>query len=657
MKKRFLFLLFGLLQVSYLRAQLNASQPVFENVECFLNNCTDIRNQGKIEFGFLRVPENRENPQNRYLKLAVVILRAKSSFPKSDPIIYLNGGPGVKTLQALNMYKNHYLRQDRDFILLDFRGVGYSEPTLCPDLPFKIFEMMAQNLSPAQEIQRKKALYMECVQDLEKQAVDLSAYNTASIAADIRDLCAALGYQTYNLYGISHGTRIALAMMRDFPQGIRSVILDSSAPIGWQTLTGMIPNFDRSLGLLFRACEEDSKCRLNFPDLEKDFYEVLQNLEENPLELHLPLTNQISQEKFYINAQDFALTLQQTLYTKSGYASAPWLIKAFKDKNLTVLQNLFSDLPERLMRVDWGMQLLVNAFDLSYFQKREVYLQEAQNFPLIADKLAFFEADLEVFKDWKYPVDTRLENIPVKSTIPTLILAGTVDPVTPPINGRFTHRYLPQSFYVEFPMNGHGVSVSGECARQITERFIDNPRAAPSSDCLAEISPLHFQTEVYENGYFFSLLQDMLAKRNLFFVIGFAFAFVISISPILGWPTMLLMNKLRHRTDTEQVSESARWTASLTALLSFIFLLFLMQFTLNAFRENSSMLLFGLPVPSTLFFIIPYFLCFGTLGMVFFTIQAWKKLWWKVGGRIHYSMLTGVNLALLVFYYYYNLFL
>ncbi len=41
----------------------------------------------------------------------------------------------------------------------------------------------------------------------------------------------ALGYPTYNLFGISYGTRLALVMMRDHPgAGIRSVVLDSSFP-------------------------------------------------------------------------------------------------------------------------------------------------------------------------------------------------------------------------------------------------------------------------------------------------------------------------------------------------------------------------------------------------------------------------------------------
>ena len=638
-------------------AQFNSTPAAFENVACFLKDCSDIRNRGKIEFGFLNVPENRQAPNSRLLKLAVVILRAKSPYPKPDPIIYLNGGPGAKTLASINLYKNHYLRQDRDIILLDFRGIGYSEPSICPNLSYKIFEFLAQDLNPEQEIKQKNTLYQDCLNDIKAQGIDLSAYNTASIATDVRDLCKALGYQSWNLYGISHGTRVALALMRDYPEGIRSVILDSSAPQGLQTLTEIIPNFERTLNLIFENCENDTQCAVSFPELKNDFYTTLQNLEKEPIKLSMPGIYPHSPKEFYVNAQDFAIILHQVLYGKTGYSSVPWLIKAFKEKNEAVLSNLFAGLPEQLYRVNWGMQMLVNHYDLSHYQSRTSYQQKASNFPLIQDKLSFFESDLEVFKHWKIAYDFENANTPVKSDIPTLILAGEMDPVTPPKNGKFTQKYLSNSYFFEIPFNGHGVSVADLCAKSITEQFIATPSQKPLSECLASVPSIKFQTEVYENGHFFNLLEDVFKKYSLFFVIGFAFAFIISISAILGWPIMLLMDKLRKRPQFEQVSLSARWTASITFLLSFGFIMSLAQLTIVAARENSFMLLFGLPVPSTMLFMIPYLLLFGTVGMVFFTVQAWKKLWWRLGGRIHYSLLTGVSVALMFFFYYYQLFL
>ena len=56
-----------------------------------------------------------------------------------------------------------------------------------------------------------------CHDRLESQGVDLSAYNSAEIAADVEDLRLALGVERWNLYGWSYGTRIALTFPRTEP--------------------------------------------------------------------------------------------------------------------------------------------------------------------------------------------------------------------------------------------------------------------------------------------------------------------------------------------------------------------------------------------------------------------------------------------------------
>ena len=70
-----------------------------------------------------------------------------------------------------------------------------------------------------------------CVQQLTATGVDLSQYTTSASANDAVALVKALGYDDYNLYGISYGTRLALEVMRNHPEsGLRSVVLDSTYP-------------------------------------------------------------------------------------------------------------------------------------------------------------------------------------------------------------------------------------------------------------------------------------------------------------------------------------------------------------------------------------------------------------------------------------------
>ena len=62
-----------------------------------------------------------------------------------------------------------------------------------------------------------------CIAELEAQGVDRYAYNTAASAADLIDLRRALGYRTWDVYGVSYGARLAQeAMARDGGRSARS---------------------------------------------------------------------------------------------------------------------------------------------------------------------------------------------------------------------------------------------------------------------------------------------------------------------------------------------------------------------------------------------------------------------------------------------------
>ena len=178
----------------------------------------DIPDGYDMECGYLTVPENRSDPNSATIDLAVAIVRVDN--PASDPIIYLAGGPGSSAIDefvsAPESWDINQFLYGSDLILLDQRGTGYSYPTLnCWEM-----EQAAEN-----SISDYDAA-VACHDRLVSDGIDLTAYNSAESAADVEDLRIALGYDTWNLFGISYGTRLALEVMRDYPDGIRSVIID-----------------------------------------------------------------------------------------------------------------------------------------------------------------------------------------------------------------------------------------------------------------------------------------------------------------------------------------------------------------------------------------------------------------------------------------------
>jgi pimeloyl-ACP methyl ester carboxylesterase len=78
---------------------------------------------------------------------------------------------------------------------------------------------------------------------------------------------------------------------------------------------------------------------------------------------------------------------------------------------------------------------------------------------------------------------------PVRSTIPTLILAGQFDPATPPEYGRMAARTLPRSFFFEFPGVGHHARFGSPCAQSIMLEFLKSPTRRPDAGCIAQMKP------------------------------------------------------------------------------------------------------------------------------------------------------------------------
>ena len=81
------------------------------------------------------------------------------------------------------------------------------------------------------------------------------------------------------------------------------------------------------------------------------------------------------------------------------------------------------------------------------------------------------------------------ENEAVHSSVPTLVLAGEHDPITPPVFAEIVATTLPDSTVVTFPGVAHGALLSTRtCPYDISWAFLQNPSAPPDTGCLAEMT-------------------------------------------------------------------------------------------------------------------------------------------------------------------------
>ena len=234
--------------------------------------------------GYLTVPEDRSNPTGPTIRLAVARVPAVSDTPAPDPIVYVAGGPGTSALVTANSVVDTGMNADRDVIFLDQRGIMHSEPNIaCPEFDTYFAASMLEHFSSPETGAKSNAATQACHDRLVAEGVDLAAFDTTANAQDVADLRVAMGIDEWNLFGVSYGTDVTLTVLRDHPQGIRSVVLDSVVPPNRNLVPGFWPGAAEGLEAMIGACADQPACAAAYPDLMGDFNHAVNALTEAPV--------------------------------------------------------------------------------------------------------------------------------------------------------------------------------------------------------------------------------------------------------------------------------------------------------------------------------------------------------------------------------------
>ncbi len=473
------FLLIGLIVAPVLaHDNLHSVEPA----SCWMTLPDGVVEGQNLDCGYLNVPENRSDASSPTIQLAYTVLHASADVVKPDAIIYLSGGPGGNAVGEIDGWINTPYLQDRDLVLLDQRGTGYSLPTLnCPEVE--------QNDDDATQA---------CHDRLVKEGVNLQAYNSVGNAADVADLRVALGYKEWNLYGISYGTRLALTVMRDHPEGVRSVVIDSVYPPEVSSWEEYGQNTADEFNKLFQGCAQDEKCNAAYPDLEKIFGSVVEKLNAEPA--HYSGTDATSGDKVDkdMSGNDFIDRVFQVLYSTESIPHLPMVINEVANGNYAALDDLesgssitsgFRQKTDEDITDSEGMNQSVEC------QEEVAFLDEAKaiaNVP--AEPASLHDNSINAiqgtFSDcqiWDVKAADQLETKPVVSDIPTLVAAGEFDPITPAKWAESAASHLANSFYFLFPGGGHGVIDMNDCSKGIMQAFLDDPMQKPDGNCIADI--------------------------------------------------------------------------------------------------------------------------------------------------------------------------
>lgn len=494
--KKYSFSLLLSLSIIY-SFQVNPKVSGFEPTFIYSDSTTHkISPDQDFQFGYLLVPENRNDASPDTIQLPVYIFKSRSKNPKKDPIIYTVGGPGSSTMRSSMYMKSYKYLDDRDLILFEQRGTQYARPHLsCPEWAQAIYESQLPNIAEKEAESLLEQAAKDCRERLIQEGIDLSAYHTRESAADIEDLRKVLKIEQYNFLSLSYSTKIAQVLLREYPESIRSVVMDSPLPLESNYDELSVGNLMKALDKILSDCGKDPACNEAFPELKERFYQYLRDKTERPLEVKIKHPKSGKKETILLQGKDLVAVFSLA-YTQD-VPNIPFEIHQLLKGNLGSVKAQLSSLFKGPASGNGiGMRLSVWCAEEYPFVSQERVEIEKTKYPEVLG-LSPEVFSKEVCDIWKVERVPEIENQAVKSDIPVLFLSGEYDEATPPAFAAMMCPNFPNSHHLIFKGWKHGPSTnwSNPCAMQAANDFFNAPLSKPNPECLAKILSPKFKVK------------------------------------------------------------------------------------------------------------------------------------------------------------------
>ncbi|MEO0696088.1 MAG: alpha/beta fold hydrolase [Pseudomonadota bacterium] len=534
--------------------------------------------------GLLTVPENREKKRPRDIRLNFVKLAAREPedwdteesgewVKRDDPVIYLTGGPGAHLTGYVERLKDHGIRDTRDLFILEQRGIGYSDD-FCPI--YSVFDPATMNAkTPEEAAAAQLAQAEDCFRKAKDAKVDLSGYNSIENARDVKAMRQALGFEQWNVWGISYGSVLGQAYLKVDPEGIRAAVIDAIVPLEQGAhFQGVGEHYARTLNLLQEDCNADETCAKHFPDFVGRLKEAALKVSENPIELDAIDPELFPSGKAWLFEQIILGAPFIQFYEQDNYGALPAFIEGLADiveKEDYERMRIFTagEGGDGFVSISNGMYNAITCNDgWAYFLEDSLARDKALNpvLSLINGDPSYGAEFAKLCRKYGMRLRPAEEYLPVETNIRTLIVEGALDPITPP---PLAKRILPgfsNGTYVEFDYAGHGPTRSVECAGEFLTSFFDDPEGDLDLSCPQSMEAPTFIGPVWNVDGHLNLLTTAAEDEKAVALSG-AWIGASAIALILSFIVMTLSSVARviNRGDTLSTS-GARTVGWLTAL-------------------------------------------------------------------------------------------
>ncbi|MCC9070524.1 alpha/beta fold hydrolase [Flavobacterium sp. F-65] len=643
MKLKTTFSIIIILWIGFL-TNIVAQNITFEKADPFLPQFKDSSPK-EITWGYLNVPETWGAKDGKMIKVAVAILKNTSNLKTSNAVVFIQGGPGAGGIVNIWSWINHPLRKNNDIILFDARGTGLCKPRLSDDLGEKFLDILAKNQSVEEDEKQKVDAVMLYRQELINRGININAYNSLSVANDLHALKSKLNYKNWSIYGVSYGTYVAQVYASNYPEDIKSLVLDSAIDDISSYYVDNTANYINSLNKVFEICKKEEKYNKEYPDLEKTYYEVIADLEKNPLTVFVDKSI-IPSGTFTYNSEDFKVAIQQALYNKQLVEIIPLLIYQFHERKGESLGNLVSAFSS-LLELDYGFYYCVSCNEALPNNSFSEYQKNASKFKGLNGGISFYKSDFKVCDAWNKNRNEALKahydlsNLAL-AKYPVLIFSGEFDPITPQTNGQKVAAKFKNVHTVEAKTYGHVPSFT-TIGREVAEKFIDHPEEKLDLNAFQKAKPILFVTGVIINKGI-AKAGNSIGEFNPVFL----FPLVIALGIMLIFIFIYFIKLMKRRYAIIQ-DKIIRLCLIITSVVGLGLFVSLIMAILNVSKQNFFILAFGLPEN----FDYVFSLLFGFLGCLMLTFLYFLFTIKKTNQRgIVFSVIfSNILLATYLFYW------
>ncbi|HUK12022.1 MAG TPA: alpha/beta hydrolase [Thermoanaerobaculaceae bacterium] len=444
--------------------------------------------QREVRCGTLEVFEDRAAARGRRIPLHVVVLPATGPAVAPDPLVYFSGGPGeAATREAAYVAQGWAaINACRDIVLVDARGTGQSNGLQCAATSAH------RGLQGALDEFYPRATVRECRRELESRA-DLRLYTTSLAVDDVDEVRAALGIERWNVCGASYGTRVVQVYLRRHGEHVRTAMMWDVLPTGARMPLTFARDAQGALDALLARCARDAVCRAAFPDAAADLWRVLDRLGQQPAAVEARDPSTGAPVRFRLTRNGLAQTVRFMLYAPVTAALVPLQAHLAAHGDLAPLARSAAVYSDQLSDTiaDGDYLSVTCSEDVPFFTAREAAAAAEGSF------LGEFRARAQAgaCAEWVRGEVPASFGERVRSDVPSLLISGELDPVTPPGNAAWVAAGLTHALSVVVPGGGHSLDGldGAECVDAIFAAFVAAGRAEGlDTGCVRRMRPAPF---------------------------------------------------------------------------------------------------------------------------------------------------------------------